>query len=216
MKKVAIGCGVVALVLVVALGIGGYLVARSARSYIESYAELAQVAELNQRVENRASFQPPADQRLTASQLDRYVSVQRAMLEQLGNRVRELEGKYSQLSEDLRAQGRDANVRELLSAWRDVISLVVSAKESQVNALNAAGFSLAEYHWVRQQVLLTLGVGYWGLNLEAIADDPASLLEALDASPDTLDADALQHNRELLSRYEDTYEEWLPLSFFGL
>lgn len=215
MKKVAIGCGVVALVVLLALIGGGFWLARSARSYIQSYAELAQVAELNQRVVNRTPFQPPGDQRLTAAQLDRYVNVQRAMLDHLGNRMRELDSKYSQLSASLQEQGRDANIRELLTAWRDVVSLVVSAKEAQVNALNAAGFSLDEYQWIRQQVLMALGYGFLGLNLEAIAEDPAKLLEALEA-PDTPDVDVLQFNRDLLRQYEDTYEDWLPLSFFGL
>lgn len=215
MKKVAIGCGVLALIVLLAIMGGGYWFFRSARTYLHSYAELAQVAELNDQVANQSPYQPPADQRLTESQLDRYVQVQRTMLDHLGQRMTDLQGKYEQLAADLQEQGRDANVREILTAWRDVVSLVVSAKEAQVRALNDVGLSLNEYHWIRQQVLLTLGYGVFGMNLEAIADDPAQLLESLDA-PDTLDPEVLQHNRALLQQYEDHYEDWLPLSFFGL
>ncbi len=215
MKKVAIGCGVITVILLLAIIGGGYWLFRSARTYIASYAELAQVAELNEQIENRSPFQPPANQRLTEVQMQQFVQVQRTMLDHLGQRVRELEGKYEHLSADMREQGREANVREILGAWSDVVSLIVSAKEAQVQALNDARLSLAEYHWIRQQVLLTLGYGIFGLNVEAIAEDPALLLESLQA-PDELDQEALQHNRALLQQYEDSYEEWLPLSFFGL
>lgn len=215
MKKVAIGCGVVAVLVVLAIGVGSFWAYRTARGYITQYAELGRVAELNTEIRNTSAYQPPMDRQLEASQVERYVTVQRAMLNRLGTRVRELETKYEQLAADLERSGRDANLRTILEVWGDVVSLVVDAKAAQVEALNAQHFSLAEYHWVRRQVMLALGLGHPGFNLELLAEDPVRILEALEQA-DAPPPEILQHNRALLVDHEDTVDEWLPLSFFGL
>jgi hypothetical protein len=136
------------------------------------------------------------------------------MVASLGDRVRKLDDKYKQLSRDLETKGRDANLSESLGAWGDVIALIVDAKREQVTALNAAGLSLSEYEWIRAQALLAMGYAAFGLNLEGLAGDSANFLGAGDSTAP--DVQALQRNRELLQPYEETVQEWLPLSFFGL
>lgn len=215
MKKIAMGCGVVAVLVLVAVGVGTFWAYRTARAYLAQYAELEQVVQLNDTVQNTSPYSPPADERLTAGQVERYAAVQRAMAERLGGRLRALEEEYEALAQELEQRGRDINIRHLLNAWGDIISLVVTAKEAQVEALNEHRFSLEEYHWVRHQVLLAMGLGHPGFNLEMLASDPARLLEALEEA-DAPDVETLQHNRALLEEVGDEVDEWLPLAFFGL
>ncbi len=215
MKKVAIGCGVVAGVMMLALGVGSYFLYSAGKKYFEGYAELAEIPALNEQIRDQSAYRPPADGRMTAAQVEQYTRIQQSIRNELGARFRQLETKYDQLSRDLDETGRDANIRELLSAWADVISLVVDAKRAQVHALNQAGYSLDEYYWVRQQTLMALGYGAFAWNLEALAEDPSAMW-----APKTPDAtenlEALRHNRALLQEHEDSLDDWLALSFFGL
>lgn len=214
MKKVAIGCAVVLALLTLVVGIGSYFAYSKAKQFVGGFAQLGELSAMNDQVRNRAEFRPPVNGTLSAAQVDRYVGVQRSMVASLGNRVRKLDEKYKQLSRDLETKGRDANLSESLGAWGDIISLIVDAKREQVKALNAAGLSLGEYEWIRAQSLLAMGYGAFGLNLDGLSGDSASFLGVADsAAPDV---QALQRNRELLQPYEETVQEWLPLSFFGL
>ena len=212
MKKLGIGCLVVSGLLAIAIGIGSCFAVRKAKELVGGFSQLAEISEMNQKIRNQADFQPPADGRLKTAQVDRYVGVQKSMMNSLGDRARMLDEKYKQLSKDLEAKGREANLRESLAAWGDVVSLIVDAKREQVAALNAAGLSLSEYEWIRAQSLLALGYGAVGMNLETLA---SAAPEAF-AGTNTPDTQILQHNRELLAPHEESAKEWLPLSFFGL
>ena len=61
----------------------------------------------------------------------------------------------------------------------------------------------------------TLGQGLAGFNLETLAGDPSKRSTVL-AVPTELDPQMLEQNRALLTPYEDTMDQWLALSFFGL
>jgi hypothetical protein len=215
MKKVVIGCAVIAGLMMLVLGIGSYYLYSSAKKYVMGYAELAEIPALNEQIRNRAPYRPPADGRLTSVQVEQYVRIQQSIRNDLGARFREMESKYDQLSRRLDERDRDPGIREILEAWSDMVTLIVDAKKAQVGALNEAGLSLNEYHWIRQQTLMALGYGAFGWNLEALAEDPTRVLEgAAPVAPS--DMETLQHNRALLQEYEETIEEWLALSFFGL
>lgn len=215
MKKVGIGCAIVGGVMVIALVVAGMWAARTAKDYLEGYAELSKIPELNEQVANQSPYQAPADGRLTARQVEQYVSVQQSIREELGRRFRALEEKYDRLSETVEAEGRDANVREILQAWSDIVALVMDAKRAQVDALNETNLSLQEYHWIRTQTLMALGYGAIGFDLEALAEDPSNVLNAAQQA-DTPDMEAMQHNRALLTDYEESMEDWIALGFFGL
>ncbi len=212
MKKVAIGCAVVVGLLVLVLGIGGYYFYSK---FMADFVELAEIPALNEQVDDQTTYTPPADARMTAQQVERYIGVQQFIRNELGARFRELEEKYEALSRSLDEDDREPSIRELFEAWGDVVSLVMDAKRAQVDALNDAGMSLSEYYWIRQQTLLALGYGSFAWNLEALAEDPSVMLSP--PSPEeAAELEAAQHNRALLQEHEDTIEEWLALSFFGL
>jgi hypothetical protein len=215
MRKVAIGCGIGAALLTLAFGVGSYLVISKAKQFMGGYTQLAEIPALNGQILNQAAYVPPEDGRLEATQVERYMAVQRGMHDRLGERFKQLNEKYSQLSRDLEQKGREASLGQSLGALNDLMSVLMDAKRAQVAALNTAGLSYGEYQWIRQQTLVALGQGLVGLNLEALAGDPSKMANAL-AVPAAADAQVLEQNRALLAPYEATMDEWLPLSFFGL
>ena len=211
MKKSGVGCLVALCVVGVVIAVGSYLVMQRAKDFVGGFTQLAEVSQLNQEVRNQRSYQAPLDQPLAAEQVSRYVDVQRAMLARLGTRVSELEAKYEQLSEKHAAANRDANLREVMEAWRDMVGLIVEAKRAQVDAINAAGMSLEEYNWIRAQVLFTLGHGFAAIDFAQLAEGAS-----VPAPPDAPPAEVRDQNLETLQPYLENAEDWLPLSFFGL
>ena len=203
-KKFAIGCLVAVLaVLVVGGGAAYYYVIRPLTSTVRAGAELTKLAELENRVSNKRSFTAPADGELEGSQVDRFVQVTNTVMGGLQNRARELEAKYATLRECNRG------VRQVLNAYADIIELLVEAKEMQVAALNAAGFSVAEYDWVRRSVLQAAGHGVMQVDLAALAQ--GEVQEARGSN-----APAPEANVELVAPHRDRIGEYVGLAMFGL
>src|SRR4029453_4167814 len=75
MKKLAIGCGIVLVIAVVAGGIGSYYLLHKAQSMFAGFSELKVVPDLERQVRNSAAFTPPASGELSADQVARYVAV---------------------------------------------------------------------------------------------------------------------------------------------
>lgn len=215
MKSLGIGCAVLAALVTLAIVLGSCFVVRKAKQFVGGYAQLAEIPALNEQVRNQAAYEPPNDGRMQAQQVEQYMAVQRGIHDRLGERFQALNEKYSQLSRDLDAQGRDANLGQSLGAMTDLIGLLMDAKRAQVDALNTAGLSLGEYQWVRQQTLMALGRGAVGFNLEALAGQPSNMGTVM-AMPAAPDVQMLEQNRALLAPYEESMDQWLPLSFFGL
>ena len=214
MKKVLIGCAGVAVVLMIAVGIGGYFVFNAARGYIEGFVELAErVPELNAQVVDQSAYAAPADAGLSADQIERYMGVQQTMTEALGARYRTMEAQYAEWDE-MRKGGREPGLREIMQAWQDMLALIIDAKQAQVQGLNEQDFSLAEYHWVREQVLLSLGHGFIQWNVDELVQNPGEVGETAPARLPP--PEVLEENRALLQAHEETMEQWLALSFFGL
>ena len=63
------------------------------------------------------------------------------------------------------------DVPALVSAYRDLAVGYVEAKQVQVDALNEAGFSLAEYRWVRSQAYAALGMPMMDMDVGKIVED---------------------------------------------
>lgn len=215
MKKVGIGCLVVAVVLLIACWVGVKFAMQKARTFVASYEQLQEIPALNRQIRNQSAFAPPENGRLEAGQVERFMAVQTGMRTRLGEHIQQLDAKYSQLSGELKQQGREASIGESLGAVNDLLGMLMEAKRAQVDALNESGFSLGEYQWVRQQTLLALGQGLAGFNLEALAGNPAAAGSVL-AVPANQDPQMLEQNRALLKPYEESMDQWLTLVFFGL
>src|SRR5690606_28726242 len=124
----------------------------------------------------------------------------------LEGRIERLQDRYQQLE----IEGRDPGLRELASAYADILRLVVEAKELQVEALNANGFSLSEYAWVRGQVIRAAGYETFQVDLSALADDASG------AARRELQTTMVASNVELVKPYAEELEAMVPLAAFGL
>lgn len=203
-KKFVAGCLIaVAAVLAVGGGAAYYYVVRPLTATVKAGTELGRLAELEKKVRNQRPFTPPADRVLEASDVERYLQVTGSVLGGLQSRATELEAKYESLR-----QG-DPGVRQVLNAYSEIISLVVQAKEMQVAALNEAGFSVAEYDWVRRSVLEAAGHGVAQVNLAALAQGEVEEA-ARSGQP------VPRTNVELVTPHLERIGEYVGLAMFGL
>lgn len=205
-KPIVIAIVVVLLILGTGAGLAYYYVARPALGAITAASDLARIQEIERRVNDRSQFTAPTDGELSESQVERYLSAARSIRAGLQNRLARLEQRYQQIEE----QGRDPSLRELATAYADILKLVVEAKELQVQALNDSGFSLSEYAWVRGQVLRAAGFQTLQVDLAALANaSSGSSLREVQASVPSV-------NGELVRAYTAELEEMVPLAAFGL
>lgn len=216
MKKLAIGCGVVLLLVGITVAVAGYYVYRQVQSTVAQFAELGQIPDIERGVRLRGGFVPPASEELTESQVQRLIRVQTMVRERLGARGAELEAKYKAFSEKETTSLSD--MPTVIAAYRDIAALWMDAKRRQVEALNEAEFSLDEYRWVRDQAYRALGLPFVDFDLGKLADDitsgrtssePGQLRGAIgETGPEV--------NRKLIEAFKKQLVDNLPLASFGL
>lgn len=110
----------------------------------ECTASLREVRGLDDGITNHEPFTASADGLLTEAQVERFVAVQRQVID-LG-----VNWENVTLS-------RSASYRELLTGCIELGVALTEAKAVQVDALNAADFSLDEYRWVRREFFAATG-----------------------------------------------------------
>lgn len=202
MKKALTGCLVVVLLAVIVGAAAGYwFIVRPAwnagSAMVDAAQQWQQVAELEQQVRTTAPFRAPVDGRLQAAQVQRFVSVQQAIADALGEDWRTLQAKYEALEEELSAQGREPALAETFGAYQDLSGLILTAKRAQVDALNRADLGLQEYRWIRAQSYAALG------------------LAAADGPPQALANSALAGNAELLRPHLELLKQTMATTWLG-
>jgi len=169
MKKFAIGCGIALLLTGMAGAGAAFYVYRQVSSTFTQFAELGKVPEIERGVRNKERFEAPASEELTETQVAKLVQVQTTVKQRLGDRMNMLEAKYKDLTEKKEASVTDAPA--ILKAYADLAMTWLEAKRTQVEALNAAGLSLDEYRWIRDQAYRALGMPFMDFDLGKLADD---------------------------------------------
>ena len=240
MKKIALGCGLVVVLLALAGAVGMYyFVYKPARTFVSSMSELGELAELDAKVTNTAAFAPPADGALNEAQVKRFAAVQESMHQRLGARASELQAKYQAMSE---TGSESRSIGEVVGAYKDLFGIIAEAKRAQVDALNAQQFSLAEYGWVKTRVYEAAGVELTGVDFRelagkvqngdlaalqgmasqtsddisgAIASASSAAAETL-ATPDTPGLGIPDANRTLVAPYKEAMKNWIVYGIFGL
>lgn len=217
MKKLAIGCGVVLVLVGIAVAGVSYYAYRQARSMFAQFSELGQVPEIERGVRVRTAFTPPATEELTPEQVEKLVRVQEHVRKRLGERFTELERKYKTLAD--KPEATIVDLPALMAAYRDVAAGWVEAKRSQVDALNAAELSLDEYRWIRDHAYRALGTPYMDFDVGKIVEqirsgsstniEPGQIRGSLGpAGPES--------NRKLIEPFKKQLEDNLALAAFGL
>jgi hypothetical protein len=216
MKKLAIGCGVVLVLVGIAVAGLGYYAYRRVQSTVAQFAELGQIPDIERGVRVRAPYVPPATEELTASQVERLVRVQTLVRQRLGQRFAEFEQKYKTLSEkDTPSLG---DLPTLLGAYSDMAAAWLDAKRGQVDALNEVGLSLEEYRWIRDQAYGALGVPYVDLDIGKIADDIRNGQSSSEQGRlrGALEPSGPEPNRRLIEAFKKQLQDNIALASFGL
>jgi hypothetical protein len=216
MKKLAIGCGVVVLVLgVSAVGVGIY-VAMKVKATVTQFAALSEVPNIEREVRIKTPFMPPGTGELTASQVDRFVQIQKRVRERLGENAAKFERTYRSLAQKKQATATD--LPALLSAYGDLAAMFVDAKRTQIAALNDARLSLDEYKWIRSAAYQAIGAPFVDVDFARIATDakngrqtqmPGSFEGAFKGA-------APPANVTLVEKFKKQLEDNLALASFGL
>jgi hypothetical protein len=215
MKKLLIGCLVLAVVLAVTAGAASYYLYRKVDSTISGFKELGTVPELERSVRNKTPFTPPASGELTGPQLDRYLAVQQQVRARLGAGAAEIEQKYKTLLAKDSATIVDAPA--IIAAYRDLARTYVDAKRAQVGALNDAGLSLEEYRWVRRQAYAAIGMPLMELDIAQIMADMKAGRTPEQPTPSmNLTPTAQPATVKLVEPHRKTLEANAGLAFFGL
>ncbi len=216
-KKIVSGCLGVFLLLVVIIAVLVY-----SFLYVpirRAHATLGTIQQANERIENQEEYDIPQGGFLDAAQVQRFISVQERISSELEPKMADMKQKYETLGKEL--EGRDPKLREIFRAWHDVLQLFADAKHIQVDALNAEGFSLGEYRFVRQAFYLALGLDLLPYSIDAIAQAAKDRELSMEFDKFKLDSEifteeALESNRELVSQYSERAEDWLVYAFWGL
>jgi len=215
-KKVAIGCMSVLVVLVVSAGIVSFIAYRMISSTVSEFAQLARVPDLERSIRNQSAFAPPAAGELSRSQVDRFVSVQKTVRARLGARFEEFQIRYRDLLKKDDATALD--LPQLVRAYRDVAAAYVDGKQAQVDALNEAGLSLQEYRWIGRQAYIALGVPMMHVDVGEIIDAIRNGRTPPDPEPGTIPIgpSGPAVNQQLVAPHRKPLEDNAPLRLFDL
>ena len=216
MKKLAIGCLIIAgLGAVAAAGIG-YYAYRQVKTTVSQFAELGQVPDIERGIRAQGAYAPPSSGELTGAQVERFMRVQTRIRERLGERFAELERKYKTLTDKKEATITDAPA--LIAAYRDIAAAWLDAKRTQVEALNDAGLSLAEYRWIRNQAYQAIGMPFVDLDLGRMVEQARSGEKVAEAGRlgGAIGKAGPEANRKLVEQFKKQLEDNVALATFGL
>jgi len=161
-KKIAIGCGIVFLIGLVAFGVAGFWAYRAAKPMIQGASDYfnraRELASISDRLNNKGPYTPPATGELTQSQVDRFLAVQVRVRGQLGDRWSELQTHAEAVKKRVDNKSGDLTFDEFTKIFSEFANIYTDARRAQVDALNIQKFSEAEYSWVRQRIYEAAGV----------------------------------------------------------
>jgi hypothetical protein len=205
MPKPLLGCLMAAALLVVGGRVAGYfLVFKPAYQFASDVGRFtSEFVALNDEIERDQRYQPPLEGMLSPQQLERYLAVQRDIRAGMQGQLDQLTGRFERVNSELERKERDTNILDMITAYRDLGDLILAAKQQQVQAINAHGFSLQEYLYIRNISFRALGediaVAAFGQQgappmVRELPEDVVELVRA--------------HREELMKSY--------PLAWFGL
>ena len=215
MKKLAIGCGVIVLVLGVGTMVMFYVAASKARSYLRETGVLESIEMLGKGVNNTASFTPPANGQLTDDMVKRFLSVHGTMVAKLGGRFNEIAAMQREMMRREQAEHRKSTSAEDVKNVSAMMGFILQAQGAWVEGLNQQRFSMDEYGWVRGRVYSAAGlnlVELGGRNLQEMVTQGSVVTRPIAGSGGPVS----RHDQELVAPYLPKLKESAALAFFGL
>jgi hypothetical protein len=212
MKKVAIGCLIVLVLLAVTGGIGACWLYNKGKGMVASLSQLQEIPKIEAQVQNKAAFAAPETGELTDDQVARYIAVQKTIKDRLGARVKDLDAKYKALN----SKNGGGSFSDGIDALKDLGGLVLEAKKVQVDALNAQHFSLAEYDWTRKTVYHAAGVPLTANFEDVIKKAQSGQTPTQESITQAVTGDVPEKNKQLVAPHAQTLRDSAGLAFFGL
>jgi hypothetical protein len=214
MTKLRMGLLITAGVLVLLIGAAG------TAFYVKFYKPIASPliamsgakALEEGRLKNRAEFVPPASGEVTTEQAGRFVAVEEAVQARLAAGAAVLAQKQADLE-----QAREAgslSIPTTLLVFGEIKRIYLDAKVAQIDAMNRANFSKAEFEWVRTRLYRAAGLRLTQVDVsEILAGDPDPTVNVRRFEP----GDPVGGESERLARPRASkLEAWRALGFFGL
>jgi hypothetical protein len=217
MKKLAIGCGIVVLVVGVAFVGIVYYGYTKVRSTVNQIAELGQAHDIERGVKVQTPFLVPTSGELTAAQVDKLMKVTSRVRERLDQDMALFQRTYKALADKKEATAAD--LPALMSAYRDLAKDWLNAKRAQVDALNEAGLSVDEYRWIRSSAYSALDIPFMDVDFGRIADQVKNAGGQVNSAVLVGGAFAGKgpaSNLKLVEKYRKQLEDYIPLAAFGL
>lgn len=184
--KVAIGCGVMAVVVVVGIVIasiaGGMFLRRKAEEWTGGFEGQAEIGEVIDRLEAGHPFSPPADGVVDLARAERFFAVTDLAWRKIEPEWDELE----QRGREIGNRGGEAGVRDVVAGVRGL----THARTAIAEALDQHEMPVSEYVWVG----FALTRAY-------------RALESSDQGRQGIDRDVPQANLDLAARYRDQLVE---------
>jgi hypothetical protein len=222
MKKVALGCLIVVVIALIGFSVAGYYAYRWAQPMIQTtgdYVERArELARLDDRVQNKSTYTPPASNELTQVQVERYLAVQTRVRDELGARWKEIETKAADIQAKTKNNGRELTFAEFTSVLSDLAGIYTEARRAQVDALNVQRFSDDEYAWVRNRIYEAAGMEIAsGIDLSRIQElARQGAAQSNVTIPDVPKPDVPEANIKLVRPHLEKLKESFGLAVLGL
>lgn len=232
MLKKLFGCLMILGLLAAGVVAAGYLlIFKPLQGMSEDWrsvvAELREIETLNDDVRNQAPFEPPKDDLLTDDHVARFVAVSETVDDASSEDLIELR---EALESSIGADGSRVEPRAIVDALAGFADVYHEAKTAQVTALNAQGFSLEEYAWVRSEVYRAAGMSVLPVDVDAVRsidftelnlnslDDLRSLPERLkpEEAITTPEEPAPASNAERVAPYREDLRDWAHLAALNL
>ena len=215
MKKLAIGCGVVALVLVVGVSVALYVAASKARSYLRESGVAESLQTLSKGVNNTSPFTPPANGDLTSDTVRRFVAVHDTIVAKLGPRFKEIAAMQDDMLRREQAEHRKSTSAEDFKNVTAMMGFILQAQGAWVDGLNQQRFSMDEYQWVRRHVYAAAGLNVVELvdrNFSGNGQTDRVVTRPIPGSADPVS----QRNKAIVEPFLPKLKESAALAFFGL
>lgn len=206
-KPRGMGCLITMLIILLVVGgLGYFFLYKPVSQVAKGFSNLEAFTKLDRNLRITTPYNPPASGELTPDQVNRYMGVINSVQNEAMARIQALESTFGNVDFD-NISPMEA-YRTVMSAYREILDHAVGVKEQQVQALNANGFSLEEYNWVKEQVAGAAGFSAAELSLNSLLSGEIGGKEVQRSGNAT--------NRELVQPHLQELGAWAPLLMFGL
>lgn len=219
MRMLLSGCLAVVVLAVLVIGGALYFGYRAMGPMYDAANGLVEqaraMAESTRAIDDTTAYEPPVDGRLTAEQVTRLLAVHTRVREAMGPRWTEARGRFAALPPE---GGGAPSLAALAQALSELGTLPVEARRAHVAALNAEGFSAAEYRWVQLRAYEAAGIEVAAaIDWRALETAVAEGAERVGVRPPTVSAPEVpDENRVLVRPHLAALREWLPFTVLGM